>query len=511
MLHWPKAHKLVWTLFTSGLLSLLATQPTLAGPYETSIRAYQQGEFNVAVSQAKSALDDPALPSSKKPYAHYYLAESLVRLNQLAEAQTHYQQALALAPHSQVARLSELRLSRLNELADRHINTRHWTSLGSAAGRNSNGSDKLYGLDASGPNYFDEIRYNGKLVRWSLLKMPLRLYIEKNPQGLRHFSNEFARVAYDAIRPWENALGKQLYVISVPSAEKADIIVNFTNGVDQASVQTSGGDKVYTAGLTEPVIFKDQLERMDVRIATLDVNGRPHNADDIYEITLHEYGHALGLMGHSPNPGDIMHAQSGNAKQRQLSPGDIATIRSLYSATGAITNLAPDNLQNATPEALDKQWVAIKSDVTKREVEAKDRPTTFNWTNLANAYLEAGRWLDRYRKQTGQAPPESPMPWIDKALEAATTAIKIDDTNSHAFQTRSIIYEVLDKAPLALVDANRVVQLRPDDPQPLLQRAWLLAKLGKTVEAKNTLSNFLSLAPNGRQDPFYQKIINTLN
>lgn len=44
----------------------------------------------------------------------------------------------------------------------------------------------------------------------------------------------------------------------------------------------------------------------------------------------HEFGHALGIDGHSKNPGDLMSMYYGNGV---LSPGDIATIRYLYKCT----------------------------------------------------------------------------------------------------------------------------------------------------------------------------------
>ena len=62
---------------------------------------------------------------------------------------------------------------------------------------------------------------------------------------------------------------------------------------------------------------------------------------DLYSVVLHEAGHALGLA-HTDNPADVMYPYYRMGKQ--LSTGDIATVRSLYPARdGIAANQAPSN------------------------------------------------------------------------------------------------------------------------------------------------------------------------
>lgn len=67
---------------------------------------------------------------------------------------------------------------------------------------------------------------------------------------------------------------------------------------------------------------------------------------DLFSVTLHELGHALGL-GHSDNPSAVMYAYYRRAAE--LTPGDIEAIRSLYAARVQTTPNPPVTPSDPTP------------------------------------------------------------------------------------------------------------------------------------------------------------------
>lgn len=90
-----------------------------------------------------------------------------------------------------------------------------------------------------------------------------------------------------------------------------------------------------------------------VAIITVDLS-RPWSKDEMRAIMLHEFGHALGIKGHSPNKGDIMYWQMQEkfhplpaptiplpvfwkSLVKQPSQADINTLIRLYNSPGSVS------------------------------------------------------------------------------------------------------------------------------------------------------------------------------
>lgn len=94
--------------------------------------------------------------------------------------------------------------------------------------------------------------------------------------------------------------------------------------------------------------------------------------EEMRTVCVHEFGHAIGLWGHSPHPGDICYP---TATAQQPSDRDIATLRKLYN----------------TPLNTPQHEVAIK--VLKTEIEQK--PYTDPQTKLRTHYLLGAIYFDQ--------------------------------------------------------------------------------------------------------------------
>lgn len=136
-------------------------------------------------------------------------------------------------------------------------------------------------------------------------------------------------------KPFENE-GLFSYQITQDPAE-ADIYVFYTHHfVTKLGMALFAGDiRGYTSKTNFPykqILAGAQADFKPVVIVlrTTDGQGRPMALGRMKAAATHEFGHALGIEGHSTDPSDLMNIYYGRG---MISPNDAATIRYLYRQT----------------------------------------------------------------------------------------------------------------------------------------------------------------------------------
>ncbi len=470
-----------------ALLGLGGLPAAFADSYQVGLSLYAQGDYLTASRYFLQAVGE----NQNNPNAHYYLADSYLKLNRLSEAQAEYQKILAMAPNSQAARFSRLGLTNLRDYLD-NVNGERWRK----AGGTGPGAlkDSYSGEPVAGDDYLELVLEGGRRVRWALPKMPLNVYIEQTPLNIRNFQPGFVAQVRKGLDVWCRVLNNQLSYRQVSRKEDADIRVSWVNTIDTQGHNGDGGT-AYTAGLMVPHLRDDQIQYMDVKIATFDIEGKPQNPDIIYAVAIHELGHSLGLLGHSDNAGDIMFAQ--NQHIIQPSRRDMNTIRNLYTLAADVNNL-PASEHQVDPNRAQELAKAEDEGVIRAEREAKANGSSLSYLNLGVAYYQKAKSL------VGQGGDASE--WYQKALKASSTAIQMEPKDPRAYHKRSLVYQELSRFDLALQDIQKSVLYDRNEPEYLMLQSWFLAKVGRYAEARGSLDAYLLAKPAEANSPDVQKI-----
>jgi Matrixin len=234
---------------------------------------------------------------------------------------------------------------------------------------------------AAAGNPYPEFRAGSNVIHWLPEQMPLRVYISPgltldsiiDPQLGAPYSNvdnrdhwpdlvasvvqnqeqmnglqvaqgyapEHYQAARQGIESWKNC-GNGLFSLEfVQDPADADIYVFWTNHfVNKLGLGLFANDiRGYTAKRSFPLRAIKSAEESGVApplkpvvtfLRTTDGGGNPMPLGKMKASAAHEFGHALGIEGHSTNPSDLMSVYYGHGA---VSPNDSATIRYLYSLT----------------------------------------------------------------------------------------------------------------------------------------------------------------------------------
>jgi predicted Zn-dependent protease len=296
------------------------------------------------------------LPAQGDANALFAQATELLDQGKSAEAAAEYDKCLAADPHMLKALFDR---AIANEMVDRQEAIADWKKFATEA-QNDFGLKWLavrarartqilqdmpappeglaparYAPDAG--DYYRRVAEDSDGLQWR--HFPVKVYLGSAPEVKWQYG---VREAFDI---WRAVFPLQL----VAEERQADIRIGW-----QESVMREG----HAGEELDWVQFKrkgDQMTGRRVAVITVDLS-RPWSKDEMRAIMLHEFGHALGIKGHSDSKKDIMYFQMQEKYRRipvpmpvtQLfwkslvknpSQRDINTLIRLYNSAGYIAPL----------------------------------------------------------------------------------------------------------------------------------------------------------------------------
>lgn len=176
--------------------------------------------------------------------------------------------------------------------------------LPSGVGLSRTGQMQICTEDSFTPNYISQL---DALIRWR--EFPVRLYFVRD----EHYTSKRQQLAIEGFQQWVRLTNEKIRFVLTDEEQEAQIRVRF--------------DPSTAAGRTECTYYPERRELDKVEIV---IGVRGDVPANIQSVSVHEFGHALGIVGHSDDPKDAMYPRYIVGVSARLSQRDLNVIKTAY-------------------------------------------------------------------------------------------------------------------------------------------------------------------------------------
>lgn len=405
--------------------------------YSVGVDAFKKGAYDKSASNLEHAVRI----NPKNVNARYYLAQVYILLGRNSDAVNQYNRIIILAPSSDAAILSQKGLALM------------------VAPSNVKGLSIQDEYSAYKDNYIDYVMTSdGKIERWA--SFPLSVYIESKAQ------KEYVKKAFEQWRIKSKNLARFAYV---QNPAQADITVDFKTKLESTSTQ-----EAYIAGYSKPYYTKGRMTKSEIHLlSTNPATGEPMDNETITATALHEIGHSLGFVGHSPDENDVMYASSKNPKL-ELSQRDINTLLLFYKISDSV-------LQARRTGSSDLKFQQAV-DYVKKEPNK-----SVGWVNLGDIY--------RGKKM------------YSEAIKNYKKAIELEPDKADVYNIVGVTYQSMGNYNEAYSYAKKACDMDKSNTFYVTTFASICLKGGYKSVGKNYLDSFVKSNPQALSDSDIQKMM----
>lgn len=460
-------------LISSIILTSLCVSTAYSVDYfQAGIKAYKEGKFSKSEYYFKQA-------SNKYPQNNlyrYWYAQMLLSHGKHKRAQAEYEKIIELAPQSEAAKKSIKAIVSLQA----HDNSKKQREYSTSVHSKENLENKLKAntINGIGENYIFNAVCNGKVMRWDSKKMPVKIYIQQSDPV-------YKEVIVESINDWVHSAQGNLSYVLVNTPQSANIMVYLAAKVDDSSAANEKSG--YVTGLTQPVYNGNLLKHVNIKLSTKTITGKPHSKTSFYNTVLHEFGHAFGIYGHSPNEKDVMYAiskEDGSETKTPLSKRDQNTINLLYRLDPEISNGDKKSKKESKVNdlILGNSDFRLNQKLKEAQNYVKQTPRhPKSWSDLADAYADMKKY------------PE--------AIKTYKKALSFDKNYEQALNGLAKIYIAKSDDANAIIQYEKLMKINPGSVNYAYGYATLLKKTNQKEKAMSVLNNLYANNPKAHNEP----------
>ena len=309
-------------------------------------------------------------------------------------------------------------------------------------------------LSYIGDNYIEQAPLDKGIIRWDENKFPLKIIVVNN-SGIeipQYYNTEIMK----SFAQWQASTGFIKFA-TTNTINNANIIVNI---IQPPSNLCSENNCKYIVGYTTPNYKKSLLNNMTIVLYATDPLGNFFSDKELYNVILHEIGHALGIMGHSYSSEDLMYMDASNNNNfyapyrssfQYLSSKDINTIKLLYKLVPNITNTPIKDL-NTKGLIYSPIILGTSSQISQRKLKEAQNYVK-NAPNISSGYIDMGIAYAELNKNKQAI----------KAMQKAYELAKTDNEKYIVLYNLSAIYLNTNKYDTALDYANQAKNINNNE------------------------------------------------